>query len=150
MLVNTSRSSEESTYVLSPQHKVVLALRKRLASLLFGSDHQCRWCNVQVEFTGFPPANDYEKLLLKLAGNHKQVSFHWLEERLAEALYREELRQGAWVGDIGVLGPAGFRNEAYQKLIKMKPEFGLLKIDNEDLQCNAENPTGDFVKEDEV
>lgn len=76
-----------------------------------------------VEFTGEPPLNPSEVLIKEIAGERKSVSFHWLKDQISDALYHTELRQGAMLTDIGILGPCVFCNEASRVLADMRPEF---------------------------
>ena len=101
-------------------------LWRRLAPLLFRGHTPCPWCHVQVRLTGAAPGNSAEALIKKVAGDRQAVAFHWLEGQLAEGLYRAELRQGAWLLDIGVWGGTVFRQEAASMLAAMRREFGCL------------------------
>lgn len=47
----------------------------------------CPGCHVLMQFTGEPSANPSEDLIKQVAGDRRSVSLHWLEERIAEALY---------------------------------------------------------------
>lgn len=82
--------------------------------------------HVRMQFTGEPPANPSEDLIRQIVGARRSVSLGWLEEQIADALYHEGLRQGAWVIDIGIWGPAIFRKEAARILADIRPEFGFL------------------------
>ena len=64
--------------------------------------------HVCVQFTGEPPANPSEDLIRQLVGGRSSVSLGWLKEQIADALYHEGLRQGAWAVDIGILGSGRF------------------------------------------
>ena len=86
---------------------------------------------MQVRLTGAAPSNPAEALIKKVAGDRQAVAFHWLEGQLAEGLYRAELRQGAWLLDIGVWGATVFRREAASMLVAMRPEFGRLAPEDE-------------------
>lgn len=106
-------------------------LWRRLAPLLFGGHVPCPRCHVQVRLTGTAPGNPAEDLIKQVAGDRQAVAFHWLEGQLAEGLYRAELRQGAWLLDIGVWGATVFRREAASMLVAMRPEFGRLALEDE-------------------
>lgn len=87
--------------------------------------------HVRVQFTGEPPANPSEDLIRQLVGSRSSISLGWLKEQIADALYHEGLRQGAWTVDIGIWGPAAFRKEAARILADIRPEFGLLVEESE-------------------
>ncbi len=98
----------------------------------------CAWCHVRVEFTGGPARTPVEALILKITKGRRHASFHWLEGQLAEALYAEELRKGAWATDIGIWGPAVFRREASEVLRDLRPEFGVFQAEGETSQSLVE------------
>ncbi len=101
---------------------------------LFRGHAPCPGCHLQVELTGESPGNPAEELVKKIVGSRRLVPFHWLEERIAEALYYTALRQGTWVIDIGLWGPAAFHREATRILVGMRPKFGFLTEENENTQ----------------
>ena len=103
----------------------------RLAPLFRGGHASCPRCQTAVQFTGAAPASRGEELVKKVAGDRQAVPLHWLEDRLADALYREELRQGAWMTDIGLWGDTVFRQEAARMLAGVRREFGRLARQDE-------------------
>ncbi|MBI4288674.1 MAG: hypothetical protein HY671_09635 [Chloroflexi bacterium] len=90
----------------------------------------CSKCHLRVEFTGVPPGNPAEELIAKVAGSRRSVSLHWLEERLADALYYAELDKGGGVNDIGVWGCAVFCKESARMIGEMRPEFAVVRDAN--------------------
>jgi hypothetical protein len=72
-----------------------------------------------------------EYLVERIVGKSKSAPFHWLEEKVSEELYYNELRSGAWATDIGVWGPTLFRAEAARVLKEIRPEFAHLVPDDE-------------------
>ena len=99
---------------------------RRFAPSLLRGHAPCLRCQVCVQFTGKPPCNPSEDLIATLAGGRQSVPIHWLEGRVADALYDAALRGGAWAADIGVWGPDAFRDEAVCLLGDVRPEFGRL------------------------
>ncbi|MDO8672861.1 MAG: hypothetical protein Q7O66_15740 [Dehalococcoidia bacterium] len=102
---------------------------RRLKSFIYERHAPCAWCQVQVAFTGEPALDPLEAMILTIADGQKHASFHWLEDRLAEVLYADELRRGAWATDVGVWGPAIFHREASLILRGLRPEFGAFEVE---------------------
>ena len=99
---------------------------KRLLAHIHGMYPRCPEDCPRVRFTGDLPRDATEELIVKAAGGRESVALDWLEELVADSLYRQELRRGGWVVDVGVWGPAVFRREARNILRGMRPGFGLL------------------------
>ncbi len=71
-------------------------------------------------------------LSLLRSGTHSRTSMDpWerLEEEIAESLYCDELRRGAWVADIGVWGPAMCRREAARIVASRRAELDQKPLD---------------------
>lgn len=95
--------------------------------LLPGTHRYCQKCSLCVEFSGEAPANPSETLVHGAAGGKQAVSLHWLEERIADALYNAEVGRGGSANDVGLWGPAVFREESARVLAEMRPSFGVIK-----------------------
>ncbi len=96
---------------------------KRFKSLIVRQHDPCPRCHVCLQLTGKPPENHSEHLVKKIVGERKSVALHWLEEKVSDTLYHEELTLGAGTLDIGVWGPALFAREAARILAEIRPEF---------------------------
>ncbi len=101
-------------------------LWKRLLTHICGTHPGCPKDCPLVRFTGDSPRDTTEELIVDAAGGREAVALDWLEERVADSLYRRELLRGGWVVDVGVWGPGVFRQEAGRILSEMRPGFGLL------------------------
>ncbi len=99
-------------------------LWKQKVSTRFGGHGACPRCRLRLRLTGQPPQTPSESLVERIARGADSPSVHWLEEQLCAALYDDELRRGASVVDIGLLGPGLFRSEAGRILGEVRPEFG--------------------------
>ncbi len=97
---------------------------RRFLTQLSGGRASWTISDAQVCFTGRLPSNKAEQLINKLAGERSSVPLSWLQRRICEELYQQDLRQGGWVTDLGILGPEGFAREAAEMLAAMRPEFG--------------------------
>ena len=54
------------------------------------------------------PVSPVERLAVTMLKRERAIPFHLLVERVASELYHEELRNGAWVLDIGLFGSSLF------------------------------------------
>ncbi len=57
-----------------------------------------------------------ESVVVELLAHAEEIPLETLVARVAEALYREELRAGAWAVDVGLFGRGLFAAEARQVL----------------------------------
>ena len=57
-----------------------------------------------------------ESVVVELLSHAEEIPLETLVARVAEALYREELRAGAWAVDVGLFGSGLFAAEARQVL----------------------------------
>ncbi len=58
----------------------------------------------------------FERLVTAMLRRDGGLPLATVVERIADALYREALRHGAWAADIGVLGPGAFAAEVVREL----------------------------------
>ena len=63
--------------------------------------------------------NEYERMVCQILSEGCTLSAAELVKSVAEQMYSDELRHGAWVVDIGVWGPAIFDPDARQLLESM-------------------------------
>ncbi len=63
--------------------------------------------------------NEYERMVCQVLSEKGSLSAAELVRQVAEKMYSDELRHGAWVVDIGILGPAVFEPEAQELLEPM-------------------------------
>lgn len=92
-----------------------------------GRHRFCQKCSLCVEFTGEPPANASETLVRNAAGGKRAVPLHWLEDHIADALYRAEIGQGGSANDISLWGPGVFLKESARILAEMRSCFGVIR-----------------------
>ena len=59
-----------------------------------------------------PPASDAEAFVVTLLAAESELPYREVISRLAESLYRNELRSGGWSVDIGLFGSSLFVPEA--------------------------------------
>ena len=111
---------------VSGNGRKTVALWSRLTSNLFRVHTPCPGCKARVQFTGERPSSPSEVMIERIAGGRESVPLHWLEERLSEALYHAEVRQGAWALDVGIWGPGAFRSEAQRTLEGLRPGYARL------------------------
>jgi hypothetical protein len=79
-----------------------------------------------VHLIGVPgrvPANDAESFVVALLKKQKEIPYELLLSRLADFLYRKELRAGAWAVDIGLFGSGLFIPDAVRVLQAGKGEL---------------------------
>ncbi len=62
------------------------------------------------------PATEAESFAVALLRAEKEIAYGVLVSRVAEFLYRKELRAGAWAVDIGLFGSALFNADAAREL----------------------------------
>lgn len=62
---------------------------------------------------------DMERLICQIVGNEGPQTVTHFVDRIAERIYLEELRHGAWTVGIGLLGPSLFHEEAMALLETM-------------------------------
>ena len=70
-----------------------------------------------LHFTNRRRATAAESVVVDLLSRADQMELAALEGLVAEALYREELRAGAWAVDVGLFGRGMFVSEA-QRILK--------------------------------
>ena len=66
---------------------------------------------------------DVESFVVALLTKEKELAYEELLSRVAEFLYRKELRAGAWAVDIGLFGSSLFIPEAERILREAKDEL---------------------------
>lgn len=87
----------------------------------------CAKCRLCVEFTGAQAENPSEALIESVAGGQRTVPLHWLEERIADALYNAELGKSGGATDIGLWGCMVFCTESARMIADMRPEFAVVR-----------------------
>lgn len=63
--------------------------------------------------------NEYERMVCQVLCAQGPLPAAELVRRVAEEMYFDELRHGAWVVDIGIFGPAIFEAEARELVESM-------------------------------
>lgn len=63
--------------------------------------------------------DEYERMVCQVLSEEGPLSAAELVRHVAEKMYSDELCHGAWVVDIGILGPAAFEPEAQELLEPM-------------------------------
>jgi hypothetical protein len=62
------------------------------------------------------PSTPMERRVLGALEHQRQLALDVLVDRVAADLYRDELRRGGWVADIGFMGSALFRADVQRAL----------------------------------
>jgi hypothetical protein len=62
------------------------------------------------------PQTRVEEIVVSMLSTKQQIPLSELAEQLAEALYRDELRNGGWVADLGLLGSGAFVADALHEI----------------------------------
>lgn len=114
-----------------------MMLWSQLAALLSARGGRSSRGDVYLCLTGEPACNPSELLIKTIVGARRKAPIEWLEKQISEALYREELRRGAGALDIGIYGPAIYREETAHLLAAVRPEFGYLVEEDSPALCLA-------------